>query len=251
MLGDIVHNEDVLSDMAALGIRRITDPAEARNATLIICAHGVPKSTLTTAREHGCRIVDATCPMVREIHRVAAELEEAGRSVIVIGDQDHDEVRGIVGQLSHEAIVVSDPDDLPVAALERIDKGAVVVQSTQDIARVESILAEIAKHVADIEFHNTICSPTTRKQREIVEMAAENDVMIVLGSRTSANTRRLHELSSAVNERTHWIRTVDEIDDEWFKGAGAIGVSAGASTPDSVTAAVVEYLEVLADESGD
>jgi 4-hydroxy-3-methylbut-2-enyl diphosphate reductase len=245
MLGGIVHNEDVLRDIAAAGIVQIHELADGNGATLLISAHGVPLETLERARELGYRVVDATCPMVKAIHRTALELEQAGRTVIVIGDRDHDEVRGIVGQLQTEAIVVDSVADVDGDVMKAVDKAGVVVQSTQNEKRVRALVDELGQYVSDLEFHDTICKPTRVKQREIMSLPVDNDAMIIIGSKTSANTGRLYELSKSLNERTYWVRSVKDIDPSWFEGAETVGVGAGASTPDEITAAVVAYLQEL------
>jgi 4-hydroxy-3-methylbut-2-enyl diphosphate reductase len=241
MLGDIVHNEDVLREIRKTGIRKIRRLAKSGEGTLLVCAHGAPRSTIDMARRHGYSIVDATCPMVKEIHRIAARIEKSGRRVIVIGDARHDEVRGIVGQLKTKAVVI-DGLDVPSGVLRGITRAGAVVQSTQNPAMVREVVKKLKARIKDLEFHDTICRPTTRKQKEILSMARKNDVMVIIGSRSSANTRRLYELSKSLNRRTHWISGNEEMKRTWFRGAESVGVGAGASTPDSVTQEVVSYL---------
>jgi len=243
MLGELVHNEHVLRDIERQGITRIRRLSKGEGPrTLLICAHGAPDSVMKHARRLGYSIVDATCPMVRHIHRVAVDMEEHGRTVVVIGDRDHDEVKGIVGQLKHKAIVVDDPSRMPVEKLRRIRKAAVVVQSTQDAAKVGRIVATLRTLVKDLQFHNTICKPTGQKQKEIMSLANGNDVVIVIGSVTSANTTRLFEISKAINPKTYQIGSAKDLKPCWFAGARTVGVSAGASTPDSLTNEVAEKL---------
>jgi len=246
MLGEIVHNEDVLRDIERKGIRRIRRLSRGGGSrTLLICAHGVPSGLMQRARSLHYRVVDATCPMVKHIHRIASDMEREGRRVIVIGDKDHDEVRGIVGQLRTEAIVIDSVADIQASIMGGIKKAAVVVQSTQDIGKVLKIKKKIQGLVHDLRFHNTICKPTSQKQREILSLAVRNDVVVIIGSRTSANTRRLYELSRLLNPRTHWVGSKDDLKPCWLRNAKRVAVGAGASTPESVTAGVIGLLLTL------
>lgn len=250
MLGELVHNEHVLRDIESQGIRRIRRLSKGRGPrTLLICAHGAPDAIMKRARRLGYRIVDATCPMVRHIHSVAADIEKYGRTVVVIGDRDHDEVKGIVGQLHTKAIVVDDTSRLPVAELRKVKSASVVVQSTQDAAKVGRILDTLRTLIQDVEFHNTICKPTGQKQKEIVSLAKANDVVVVIGSVTSANTTRLFEISKAINPKTYRIGSAKDLKTGWFAGARSAGVSAGASTPDSLTNEVVATLTRMKGDS--
>lgn len=242
MLGEIVHNESVLSDIAHAGARSIKRLDDGRGKTLLICAHGVPARKIRDARRRGYRVIDATCPMVKRIHRLALELEREGRRVIVIGDSRHDEVKGIVGQLKKRAVVVSSLRDARGKALRRLGKAGVVVQSTQNQDHVMRIVEELKTRVPDLTFHNTICSPTRSKQREMASLPLCNDVMIIIGSSTSANTRRLYQISKSLNSRTYRVKSKAEIDPRWFRRARTAGVGAGASTPDHIIREVVDYL---------
>lgn len=242
MLGDIVHNEHVVSQVEKAGIKKISRLGNGKDRTLLIRAHGASKKLIRDARIKGYRIVDATCPMVKEIHRIARSMEKKCGRVIVIGDREHDEVLGIVGQLRSKAIVIDTPDHIPLGQIKRIKKACVVVQSTQNIENVEKIFRVLKARIKDIRLFNTICKPTTAKQAEIRTMPLANDVMIVIGSRSSANTKRLYEISKSLNKRTYWVNAKKEIDPGWFKDASCVGITAGASTPDVTTREIAEFI---------
>ena len=251
MLGEIVHNEDVLREIKEWGVHHIRRPEPgAHGRLLLISAHGLPLRVMERARRHGYALVDATCPMVKHIHRRARALEREGRRVIVIGDPRHDEVKGIVGQLRRRPLVVNDTVDPDDERLRGLRRAGVVVQSTHDRQRVLAIVASLADRISDLKFENTICRPTTVKQEEVRTLAGENDVMVIIGSQTSANTRRLYEISMSKNRRTHWIRAARDLRPRWFQGARWVGVSAGASTPDSVTRSVIDTLRRLPRAAG-
>jgi 4-hydroxy-3-methylbut-2-enyl diphosphate reductase len=245
MLGDIVHNEDVVRQISEAGIKKIKKLGLGKGKTLLIRAHGTGIDTLEKARRLGYKVVDATCPMVKEIHRIARELEAKGHRIIVIGDKRHDEVQGIIGQLKRKAVVIDDIGNIPFNVIRRIQKGCVVVQSTQNVEKVLLIVDALKNYIRKLKFYNTICKPTRIKQEEIKMLPHENDVMLIIGSKNSANTKRLYEISASLNKKTYWIESKKELEKGWFKKAKNVGVTAGASTPDTTTQSVIKYLHSL------
>lgn len=245
MLGDIVHNEEVVKQVTAAGIRKINKISRGRGKTLLIRAHGTGQNTTKKALQAGYAIIDATCPMVKEIHKIAKEGEEKGRRVIIIGDKKHDEVRGIIGQLKHKAVIIDGKGVLPVKKIKKIEKARVLAQSTQNLDKVMEMVGTLRTYIGDLEFFNTICLPTRIKQQEIKNMPPKNDVMVIIGSKASSNTRRLYEISKSLNNRTYWVSSKKEIKPNWFKGAKSAGITAGASTPDKTTQDIVRYLKKI------
>ncbi len=243
MLGDIVHNEDVVNRIKKCGIRKITRLLPQKNKTLLIRAHGAPLATLKKAKSMGYKIIDATCPMVKEIHTIAQKMEQIGYRIIVIGDKLHDEVLGIVGQLKTKAIVIDGANNIPLKTIRKIDKACVVAQSTQNLEKVLKLAGLLKLHIRELEFYNTICMPTRIKQEEIKKLPLDNDAVIIIGSRTSANTKRLYEISKSLNSRTYWVSSKKELKKDWFKHAKSVGVTAGASTPDETTRDVINYIK--------
>ena len=244
MLGDIVHNERVIKEIIKLGIRKINKLCE-NNKTLIIRAHGEPKKIFDLAKRFNYKIIDATCPMVKEIHRIAKDMEEKGYFIIVIGDKNHDEVRGIIGQLNKKAMVIEDIKDIDINKIKKLKKVAVVVQSTQELDKVLKIVEVLKRYIKELKFFNTICMPTRIKQKEIKEMPKKNDCMIIIGSKNSANTKRLYEISKKINKKTYWVNSAGEIKELWLKDVNTIGITAGASTPDETIKEVIEKIELI------
>ena len=245
MLGDIVHNEDVVRQMAEAGIKKIKRLGAGNRKMLLLRAHGATKETIRKIKRRGYELIDATCPMVKEIHTIALDMEKKCRRIIIIGDKNHDEVQGIIGQLKTKAIVIDNLRDIPLKAVKKINKACVVAQSTQNIDEVLKIVEVLKKNISHLEFFNTICGPTRMKQREIRKMPRENDVMIIIGSKKSANTKRLYEISRSLNPRSYWINGKDEIKAGWVAKVKRVGVTAGASTPESTIREVVGYLKEL------
>lgn len=245
MLGHIVHNEHVVKRVAETGIQVVGSAEEVPDgATLIIRAHGTIPSTYSLAEEKALSIVDATCPLVSEIHKVALEFQEAGYRVVIIGDHDHDEVVGLAGYL-HDPVIIEKPEEVPGKIPRFMRKIGVVCQSTQDIENVQAIVSLLLSKCRELRFANTICAPTTQHQRDIRVMPLDNDLMIIVGSFTSANTCRLTSISKKINPRTYQVESAKDLDPEWFRGVQTIGVSGGASTPDEIIQEVVKRIEEL------
>jgi len=245
MLGDLVHNETVIRELEIAGIRTIKQLGRGKKRILLIRAHGVSRGVITRARRCGYRIVDATCPMVREIHRIVRRMDRRGARIIVIGDRQHDEVQGIIGQIRRRALVIDHLDHIPWPTIRRLRRAAIVVQSTQNMDRIMPIVKALQAAIPKVVFFNTICRPTRMKQEEIKILSLHNELMIVIGSRTSANTRRLYEIARALNPHTRWIQSAEEINARWLKQVHAIGITAGASTPESTTQAVIARIRRL------
>jgi len=245
MLGDIVHNEQVVRSIEAAGIRKVDALEAGAGKTLLIRSHGAPELVYREARRLGYRIVDATCPMVKEIHTIARERHAQGFSIIIIGDKQHDEVQGILGQIDHDALVIEHADTFALDDIRGIERAAVVVQSTQILANVRAILAVLEQHIHAVVFSNTICRATRERQAEMEGLPLENDVVLVIGSKTSANTKRLHELACRSNACSYLIQTRADIMPQWFAGVQRVAVTAGASTPDETIQDVIDALVSL------
>ena len=186
-------------------------------------------------------IIDATCPLVHEIHREVKQLHEEGRKIIIIGDHGHDEVIGIASQVE-DAIVISSVEE--AEQLRKTKKAGIVSQSTQKIENVQDIINILMTKVFDLRFVNTICFPTKRNHEQIKELSEIVDLMIVIGSFTSANSKRLTELSLERNKNTYQVTNATEIDVSWFKkNINSVGVSAGASTPDLIIDSVIKRIK--------
>ncbi len=244
MLGDIVHNEHVVKKIDAAGVKVVSDLEEGPKGTLLLRAHGSTPQVYEDAKRLGFNILDASCPLVLEIHEIVRELDKEGYQIAVIGDHGHDEVMAIAAQAKN-AIVISKPEEVATAIPRRIKKLGVVTQSTQNIDNVKRVVAELTARVGELKFVDTICGPTKAYQREIRHLPLENDVMIIVGSFKSANTCRLTEISLSLNPRSYQVESPLDVKLEWFKDAKTIGVSAGASTPDWIIQQVVDRVKEL------
>lgn len=244
MLGDIVHNENVVKNIEKAGIEKIR--RIPKTGALLIRAHGTSRKIEEEARRQGLNIIDATCPMVKEIHKIVMDMDRKGYKIIVIGDHKHDEVQGIVGQIKHRAIVLEDPEDIKRKITKGLHKAAVVVQSTQNLEKVLLMQKILAGYIKDLKFFNTICSPTRLKQAEIKMLPQENDCVIVIGSKTSANTKRLYQIARSINKNAYWVNCAGDIKKKWLEGVTSVGITAGASTPDETIQEIKDYIRRLA-----
>lgn len=240
-----MHNETVVKQIQKTGIKKIDRLSAGKGKILLIRAHGCSKKTLQRAKKSGYTIIDATCPMVKEIHKIAGRLEGRGYRIIIIGDKLHDEVQGIAGQLKSKAIIIDKPENIPVAKIKKIKRSGVVVQSTQNLDNVMRILNILRKYIPQLIFQNTICNPTRIKQSEVKSMPLENDLMIIIGSKTSANTKRIYEIAKPLNKNSYWINSAKEIRKAWLKNAQNVGITAGASTPESTIKEVIRRIKTI------
>ena len=243
MLGHIVHNENVVNDLDKAGakvVESLEDVPEGK--PILFRAHGTAVNTWGEAETKDMNIVDATCPLVLEIHEEVKKLEEEGRKIIIVGDHGHDEVVGIASQVK-DPIIVATPEE--AQALRKIKCAGVVSQSTQTIENVQEIINILMTKVFDLRLVNTICFPTKRNQTQIKELARQCDIMLVIGSFTSANSKRLTALAKERNKNSYQVTCAEEIEPALLEGAETVGVSAGASTPDSIIDKVIEKIKAI------
>ena len=243
MLGDIVHNETVVDDLNKRGskvVESLNDIPEDK--PVLFRAHGTDPETWKKAQKKKLNIIDATCPLVTEIHEEIKELESENRRTIIIGDHNHDEVVGIAAQVK-DPIIISCVDE--AKELGKMKRAGVVSQSTQMIENVQEILNVLSEKVYDLRFVNTICFPTRRNHDQIKKLSNICDLMIVIGSFTSANSKRLTQLSLERNKNSFQVTCADDINESWFDGIESVGISAGASTPDNLIEDVIAKVKLF------
>ena len=243
MLGDIVHNEKVVSDLNNAGAKVVSTLDEIpENSTVLFRAHGTKNDIWEDAKNRELNIKDATCPLVHQIHEDVRDLHKEGRQIIVIGDHGHDEVIAIADQAPN-TIVVSSPSE--AENLTKFKKGGIVSQSTQAIENVQEIIKILMTKIFDLRFVNTICYPTKRNQEQIKELASIVDTMIIIGSFTSANSKRLTMLSLEINKNTYQVTDSTDLNKDWFENCKSVGISAGASTPDYLINNIKDTIEKI------
>jgi 4-hydroxy-3-methylbut-2-enyl diphosphate reductase len=249
ILNEIVHNNSVVMELERKGIGRTTNLEDVKEGTLIISAHGVSPSVIEKAREMGLNVIDSTCPLVKVIHKSVDYFINRNFTVLVHGDPNHDEMKGVKGRNPEKIHVIKEitkTGDLPDIG----GKVALISQSTQSLELFEKA-AEIAEQkYDDVKIKNTICDATRKHQAAIVELAPKVDLVLVVGSQTSANSKRLVSISKKTGAETFLIDSAKELKSEWFQGIENVGITAGASTPDHIVKNVVERIKSLALENG-
>lgn len=244
-LGPLIHNPGAVAELGAAGVRVAVAPEDVSEGTVIIRSHGVTPDMYERLDARGLNVVDATCPHVARAQRAAAELANEGCRVIVVGEAGHPEVEGLRAYAKREGTkvdVVSTPDEVPTDMHPPI---GIVVQTTQRRENLDAVVEAVRARGIDPIVKKTICSATRQRQDAAAKLAGQVDAMVVIGGRNSSNTTRLAEICQIACRRAFHIESADEIDPSWFDGCATVGVTAGASTPESQIRAVVERLERL------
>lgn len=233
ILGDLVHNPDVMSSLRDRGVAVAPDVDAVTTATVMVTAHGASDKSLARTRSRGLTVVEATCPLVHVAHRAIKALLRDGYHPIIVGQRGHVEVRGLTEDLEDFDVILDDAD---VNALVGRQKMGVAAQTTQPIERVRHLVKLIRQRFprAEVKLIDTVCLPTKQRQQAAVELAQQSDVVIVVGGAASNNTRELVRTCGRHCGRVYHVQTAADIDNRWLAGATTVGVTAGTSTPDAV-----------------
>src|SRR3954466_11122181 len=244
ILGDLVHNPTVLSALEAKGITVAQDVTRVATPTVMVTAHGTSDRTLARTRALGFTVVEATCPLVRVAHRAIAALARDGYHVVIVGQHDHVEVRGLTGDLDSFDVVLADEDVSRLAEHPRI---GIAAQTTQPVERVRHIGTLIRQRFpqAEVRVADTVCKPTKDRQSAAIDMARQADVVVVVGGRSSNNTRELVTTCARYCARVHHVETDADVRFEWFDAAKVVGLTAGTSTPDEVIDRVEAHIRAI------
>ncbi len=242
-LGHLVHNSYVVNQFKDAGVHIVGDVESILTpGYLIISAHGVAQAIIDRACEKGLMVVDTTCGQVKRVQEIVGKLKEQHYTIIIIGDKEHPEVKGLKERAGNASFVVSDVLELENAILP--PKVGIVAQTTQSRANVTAVIDYLRsqKSIIELQVYDTICGATTSRQNAVMELARDVDVMLVIGDTKSANTRRLTELSRQFLADTYQIQDVHELQSSWLNHKKRIGITAGASTPDFIIEEVVTYV---------
>ncbi len=232
--GPIVHNDDVINDLERKGVTVINTPEELsaiEEGTVIIRAHGVGKDVYEALDRPGITVVDATCPFVKKIHNIVVEQQKAGRRVVVAGDKDHPEVKGICGSGDGEVDVIKSFSDFEALGISTNEPVCLVSQTTFYYNNFQELVENLEKKGYDVTVFNTICSATQERQAEAKRIASSVDLMLVIGGRHSSNSQKLYDICKQECSNTYFIQSSGDFNPECLNSACSIGITAGASTP--------------------
>jgi 4-hydroxy-3-methylbut-2-en-1-yl diphosphate reductase len=244
ILGDLVHNPDVVADLDSAGAARARKPEQVGTRAVLLTAHGTSERIKLQLREEGHQIHDAACPLVKRVHQALKRLLADGRHPVIIGRSDHVEVRGLTGDLDAFTVIEDESDLEKLAGRSLL---GVVAQTTQPLERVEGLVAALRARFpsADVRFIDTVCQPTKDRQEAMRRLAAESDLVIVVGGPESNNSRKLTELARQLGRPAYQVASAAEVRSDWFHQGQVVGLTAGTSTPARVIDEVRERLESI------
>ncbi len=245
--GPIVNNEEVVRELSEQGVKVLEsgeELMELSEGSVIIRAHGVPEKIIRILREKNLECIDATCPFVKRIHNIVEKESGEGRHIVIVGNAGHPEVEGIVGWCKGPVTVLKDLEEAEEFRPPEGEKLCVVAQTTYNYNKFHNIVEILEKKGYNSIVVNTICNATEERQCSAKALAAEADVMIVIGGRHSSNTRKLYEICAEECAHTYFIQTLDDLHLELPKAVRLVGITAGASTPNKLIEEVQRHVRI-------
>ena len=243
-IGPLIHNPQVIEQMKRDGIEVVQEGQDVHDTVSIIRTHGIRPQEEDRLRREGNQVLDATCPYVKKSHQYAELLSNEEYHIIVIGDPNHPEIKGILGYAGERVTVINQPEEAD--SLPHYAKAGIVVQTTYPIEKVQKVVARLIERSTELRIFNTICDYTSDRQISVRQISAQVDLMYVVGGRNSANTNKLAEICRQQGTTTRHIEVAEEIDSADLENVNRIGITAGASTPDGRIASVIDRLEEVA-----
>jgi len=242
-LGPLIHNYQEIKRLEENFNVRLQEDYNAikDGSTLIIRTHGIPKGDLEKIKQRNFKVVDATCPFVTKPQQIVEKMSNEGYEIVIFGDIEHPEIKGVMSYANNGVIVVSSLNELKDKKIGR--KIALISQTTKQIEKFNAIAMFLVGHCYEVRIFNTICNATFDNQRSARELSLEVDVMIVVGGKTSSNTKQLFMIAKENCPDSYLIENEQGINKQWFKGKKLCGITAGASTPDWIVQNVKRYIE--------
>ena len=235
--GPIIHNTEVVNELESKGVKAVNDISEIpepEKSTVIIRSHGVSKAVYESIKNSGAKIVDATCPFVLKIHKIVKDASAEGDQIVIIGNEKHPEVEGIMGWSETPVHVVDTVEKAEKLKLDKSKNVRVVSQTTFNYKKFQDLVEILNKKGYDIGVCNTICNATEERQLEAKSIAKGVDAMVVIGDKQSSNSQKLYEISKKECENTFFVQTLRDLDLKLFESTGKVGITAGASTPQKI-----------------
>ena len=239
--GPLIHNPQVVEELKQKGIST-TDDLYSRNIkTLIIRTHGVSPEVYTETSKMGYNLIDVTCPFVKKAQNFTEKLRDEGYQVLIIGDKNHPEVKGLIGFAGSNVIVAD-----KIENLKNIKKKVgIIIQTTQSFETLKEIVLEVIATAREVKIYNTICDSTVQRMKETKEIAKKVDLMIIVGGKNSANTNQLVNLSKEACAKVYHLETAEEIEKKWLRKVEKVGISGGASTPQWIINDVIKKIREI------
>jgi len=242
MLGSIINNPQVIEYFTKKGVKIANNLDEVpKESTIITRAHGISPTILKKAYQKKLSVVDTTCPYVRKAQKIVNRLHKKDYFIVIYGDKKHPEVIGLLDTIQNNALVVNS-----IHEVERITtkkKIGFISQTTKNVYDFYKLASALLNRAEELRIFNTICKSTTERQKSVLELANEVDVMLVIGGKESANTARLAEISKNQGVKTYHIETKNQLKCKWFHPKDKVGITSGASTPDWITNEVIDKLK--------
>ncbi|MDB4470651.1 4-hydroxy-3-methylbut-2-enyl diphosphate reductase [Deltaproteobacteria bacterium] len=246
-LGPLIHSPQVVEQLEQQGVRVCNQVEEIPGGAVVVRSHGITATEMHGIEAQRLEIIDATCPFVKKAQDFAAQLSDDGYLLVLIGEADHPEVQGIYSYAKGEAVVITSADE--VQTLPNNSKIGIIAQTTQPLENLQEIVSACLSKAKELRVYNTICDATTLRQREARQIAAEVDLMLVVGGFNSANTSRLARLCREQQPCTHHIETASQLQDDWFVAKKRVGITAGASTPGWIIDEVLQRLKKISEDN--
>ena len=246
-LGPIIHNESVVGDLEAKGVKVIENIEQlhsVRDGVVVIRSHGVGRAVYELMESLGLSYVDVTCPNVLKIHKIVERESKAGKNSVIIGNAKHPEVEGICGWSVSKPVVIETVEEAEEYQAMNGNPVCIVSQTTFNYNKFKDLVEILEKKRYDNNVLNTICNATEDRQRETKQIAKEVDTMLVIGGKHSSNTQKLYEISKCECGNTYYIQSPVDLDSEMFQSSSCVGITAGASTPNKIIEEVQKHVRI-------
>lgn len=247
ILGEIVHNQFVVADLEKKYSVKTVESLDQipSNSVVIIRAHGASPDIYKKAQEKNLKIIDATCPMVAQVHHQVKKLASENKQIIYLAsDLNHDEAIGIFGE-APKNIILTTLKDIKQLNILNPDNSVVITQTTLSINETESIFKFLKQKYPALNIQPHICQATTERQNAVIKVAIESDITIIVGSLNSSNSKRLLETALSTGKKAYLVETATDLQNEWFKNAKIVGISSGASTPENIFNEVINKIKII------
>ena len=250
-LGSIIHNKQVVEGLSKKGLKVIKDINELKKGVLVISSHGLSPKIRASIAKRGIDIIDTTCPFVLNAQKITKRLAGEGYTVVIVGDSAHPEVRALVDFAAKRVFVVRDKREAGSLRLGSSDKVSIIAQTTQSKENFANVVKAIsARRPKELRVFDTICEDAESRQAQAKKLSRQVDLMLVVGGRNSANTKRLLDVCRKRSGPAYLIETEDEIDGRWFKNVRSVGITSGASTPDWIVKKVTDRVKTKINKKG-